>query len=370
MKILLTCPYPVWPANFGSGRRVVSLAQALSIAGHQVTVLSAQTDGPCATPDLEHICWLGYRSTYRASHFINYAFWRAYQQALSTSPDLIWAAFPYQAWMLLPPVRARGIPVVYDAHNIEGERFAHLGRPFIARLVRYTEASLCRCANAILTVSPEDQALLWRCYHRRSLLLPNGINPQEFCPEPPDAALLAHYQLTGKKVVLYVGSYDYQPNLEALDLLAHRIWPKVAPQDPQARLLAVGRRPPEWARNVPGVIVAGAVEDIVAHLRLAHVVVVPLLRGGGTRLKILEALACGQRVLSTPEGAQGIPYAANQGITYSDIETFADHLNALLANPPQPCSHQAARQFALQFDWNRLIKQLDWPQLVENKKHL
>jgi glycosyltransferase involved in cell wall biosynthesis len=165
-------------------------------------------------------------------------------------------------------------------------------------------------------------------------------------------------------VTLFFGSLDYPPNLDALRFLTHEAWPAVRGRMPDACLLVVGRRPPDWAREVPGVVVAGPAEDIVAHIRLAHVVAVPLRAGGGMRLKIVEALACGQTVLSTSFGATGLPRADEGAPLLAEREGFVARLLPLLEHPPVRGSNAAARRLAMRFDWSRLVAEVDWEGLA------
>lgn len=297
-------------------------------------------------------------------HFTNRDFRRAYRRALAEPPALVVSSYPYQSLMLVGPAARLGVPLVYDAQNVEAERFRRLGRPLRARVVRRTESFLCSRARAVLAVTADDQRLLERYYGCRSTLLPNGVDVRRFCPAEPDRALLARYRLENRRVALFFGALDYPPNLDALRFLTHEAWPVIRGRMPDASLLVVGRHPPDWARAAPGVIVAGPAEDIVAHIRLAHVVAVPLRAGGGMRLKIVEALACGQPVLSTAFGATGFPRSDDGELILAEREGFAARLLELLQDPPARGSNAAARRMAMSFDWSRLVAAVDWEGLA------
>ena len=362
MRILATSPHPLWPADSGPAVRTLSIARTLAEMGHEVTVLGC---GPALPPEAApSLRSMGYAARGRLGHFVNRDFYRAYRRALEDRPALVVSSYPYQSFMLVGPAARAGVPVVYDAQNVEADRFRRLGRPVRARIVRRAESLLCARARAVLAVSPEDQRLLQRYYGCASILLPNGVDVARFCPAPPDEALLARYGLQGRRMVLFFGSFDYGPNLEALRFLTDVAWPRVRRRVPSAALLVVGRRPPEWARRAPDTVVTGPAEDIVAHVRLAHVVVAPLRTGGGMRLKVVEALACGQTVLSTPFGAAGLPATPEGGLVLSEMEEFTERLIALLESAPAPGSNAAARALALPFDWRRLVASVDWEGLT------
>jgi glycosyltransferase involved in cell wall biosynthesis len=306
----------------------------------------------------------GYAAHGPLGHFFNVDFRRAYRRELAERrPDLVVASYPYQAFMLLGPSARAAVPVVYDAQNVEAHRFRSLGRPLEAQAVRAAEAFLCSRARAILAVSAEDQELLEKYYGRRALLLPNGVDVARFRPAARDPDLVDRYGLRGRRVALFFGWLDYPPNRDALRYLVREAWPAVRARVSGAVLLVVGHHPPEWARGAEGVVVAGPVEDIVAHIRLAHVVAVPLAAGGGMRLKIVEALACGQTVLSTRFGATGLP-ADGEGLLLAERDEFASRLARLLLDTPAPGANAAARRLAAGFDWRRLVARVDWKALA------
>ncbi|MCG3181348.1 MAG: hypothetical protein BIFFINMI_03735 [Phycisphaerae bacterium] len=362
MRILLTSPFPLWPINFGAAVRTTSLAAFLA-ERHEVTLLSADVAGPPEALDDRPFRWLAYPGRGRAGHFFNRAFARALAEQLDPPPDLVVASYPFQSRMIAPAVRRAGVPLVYDAHNIECDRFRTMASPPVRWLVARSEWRMCRAARAVLVIGQRDADLLARHYGREGIRLANGVDTRRFTPGPPDAALRERLGLAGKPVALYFGTYHYPPNVQSLRLLADW-WPGVLARCPDARLLVVGVDPPAWAATTPGFVVAGWVPDILPYIRLANMVVAPLLSGGGTRLKLVEALACGQRALCTPFAAIGLP-AESDALDLTSIEEFPARLADLLADPPTPGANAGGRQLAEQFDWSRLIAAVDWESLAE-----
>lgn len=367
MKILITSPFRVWPSSFGGAVRTLSIARALGDIGHDVSLLAADPVGPpeAIGPSLQ---WIGYASRGRMGHFVNQNFHQTFSQILENRFNLIISSFPFQSFMTVGPARRASIPIVYDAHNVEADRFRSMGQPVKAILIRWVESYLCQHAHAVTAVSREDQQLFSKYYGVKSILLPNGVDTAKFSPTPPDERLLIRYDLINRKVILYFGSFEYMPNIEALKFLIYEAWPAVLRNEPNARLLVVGRHPPAWASEAPGVIVTGEVDDVAAHVRLANVVAVPLTIGGGTRLKTLEALACGQTVLSTPFGAMGIPHNYENGLILADLKDFGNRLATILVNPPEPCSNAVSRQISLNFDWKDLVSKVDWERLKSHEE--
>lgn len=364
MKILITTHFRVFPTDSGGAVRTVSIANCLEKMGHQVIMLTG--DNPLPASGYHNIPgeWNGFKMYGQPGYFMNPSFYRAYVKALIKSPDLIISSCPFLSFMLVPQAKKKRIPIVYDSQNVEADRFRFAGNHLKSFIVKRTESYLVRHARVILAVSIEDKKLFKQYYGVDALVLPNGVNVKKFSPDSRDLKLMSTYELNGKKVLIYFGSYDYPPNIEALRYLL-KIWPDILNQYPDARLLVVGRYPPDWAGSIPGVIVTGPVDDIASHIRLAHIVVVPLQHGGGTRLKILEALACGQTVLSTPFGATGIvPDQDQKALILSDLNVFQDKLCGLLQSPPIPCSNTISRELSLKYDWCSMVATIDWERLM------
>ncbi len=364
MHILLTTPYNIWPVSYGGATRTTQLARHLSALGHRITLLSA---GPVGPADVlgTNARWQSFPHKNQTGHFWNRGFVKAYTQTLDTDIDLIIAAFPYQTFMLAGPARRAGIPLIYDAHNVEYDRFKSMGNRLKAMLVHVTESHLCRNANAVLTVSMDDQLLMKQTYGRDPLLLPNGVDLQQFSPAPRSGELVSRYALQALRVVLFFGPMDYPPNREALRFLVDQVWPDIMQVRSDTRLLVVGRNIPDWARGRNGTIVAGEVEDIASHIRLADLVVTPIVSGGGTRLKILEALACGQRLISTPFAATGIATEGRDGLILTSRDNFPrEILNALDDPMLRPGKEKASRELAKAFDWKVLVASINWPGLT------
>ena len=213
-----------------------------------------------------------------------------------------------EVWVV-PAARAAGRPVILDAHNVERDllrsfaaaepRRLHRARwRWEARKAGGWEGARVREATAVCAMSDHDAAAFERYGAREVLVVPNGV----------DTAAVAYREPAAGAQLLFVGHYGYQPNAAAARELAGEILPRVREQCPGATLELVGREPPAaLARRPPdGVRVTGAVPDVLEHLHAARAVVIPLRSGSGTRLKVLEALAAGVPVISTPLGVQGL----------------------------------------------------------------
>jgi glycosyltransferase involved in cell wall biosynthesis len=166
--------------------------------------------------------------------------------------------------------------------------------------------------------------------------------------------------------LLFLGSLDWRPNLDGVQLLLERVFPAVRAADPSARLCLVGRNPPEALRRqvtgMPGVELHGSVPDVRPYLADCGMLVVPLRIGGGSRLKILEALASGTPVVSTRIGAEGLCLEAGRDLTVvEDIEDLADALVNGIRDPQrmQTQSEYGRGRVLERYDWDRLAGQLE-----------
>jgi glycosyltransferase involved in cell wall biosynthesis len=143
-----------------------------------------------------------------------------------------------------------------------------------------------------------------------------------------DAAQFAGGESTMKNRILFVGSMDYHANIDGAIDFARSVWPLVHGHKPEFVFTIVGRNPTPVVRHlssISAVEVTGSVKDVRPYYREAIVAVVPLNVGGGSRLKILEAMAVGVPVVSTVRGAEGLAVKHDDNIFLVDrLEQFAD----------------------------------------------
>jgi len=159
-------------------------------------------------------------------------------------------------------------------------------------------------------------------------VVPNGVDTDFFTCRPDP----------GRPTLLFCGSLDMHPNQEAMAYFLKRIWPRLVAQVPDIELYIVGRNPPRWleeaGKNNPRVHVTGYVDDVRPYFQHAAVCVCPIVSGGGTRLKILDSLAMGVPVVSTPFAASGLSLEHERHLLLGDTdEQFTDATLRLLRYP-------------------------------------
>jgi glycosyltransferase involved in cell wall biosynthesis len=185
----------------------------------------------------------------------------------------------------------------------------------------------------------------------------NGVDTAYFQPQ-------ARRRDPGR--LLFLGSLDWRPNLDGVQLLLQRVFPAVQCAEPSARLCLVGRNPPQSLQRqiaaMPGVELHGNVPDVRPYLADCGMLVVPLRIAGGSRLKILEALASGMPVVSTRIGAEGLCLEAGEELTVAEhIDDLAQVIVNGIRNPAMlQAQAECGREKVLQrYDWDRLADQLE-----------
>jgi glycosyltransferase involved in cell wall biosynthesis len=206
----------------------------------------------------------------------------------------------------------------------------------------------------VIAVSENDrQQMLAMDPASEITVVPTGVDTQQFQVAPPSSA-------TPPRIV-FTGSMDWEPNIDAMEFFCAQIWPRILAEFPGAIFQIVGRNPFAKVQRLASdsVQVTGTVPSVTDYLRDATVVVVPLRIGGGTRLKIYEAMAMGKALVSTSIGAEGLSFQNGRDLLLADdASAFAEAILLLLRDAQaRRRFEQAAVQLAAQFDWSVVTTQ-------------
>lgn len=228
-----------------------------------------------------------------------------------------------------------------------------------SRRIRHYEREMSDNSQAVIAVSPEDQALLRDLpTHTPVHVVPSGIWVDHY-QEP--VAPLAHIQ---PDTLVFTGKMDYRPNVDAMLWFTQAILPRIREQVSDAQLVIVGQKPHamlEPLRHMPGVTLTGWVDSVVPYLRAAAVYIAPLRMGSGTRLKLLEAMACDCAAVVTTTASAGLLDEARQAMRLADdADTFASAVVELLRDPQRRRELGAAAQQQVRqhYDWPVIIPRL------------
>lgn len=230
------------------------------------------------------------------------------------------------------------------------------------KLSRY-EAAICRLADRVVAVSEVDaEALRALVPGLRVDVVPNGVDTEFYnvqIPMTKSQLVIGHWSL------VFTGKMDFRPNVDAVIWFCRKVLPLVRREVPDVRFYIVGRSPHRRVLRLardPAVTVTGYVDDVRPHIAAASVYVVPLRVGGGTRLKVLEALACGKAIVSTSLGCEGLGLTPGRELLVADTpQEFARCMVELLRSPERREElGQAARRFAEErYDWRLIVPRLE-----------
>jgi glycosyltransferase involved in cell wall biosynthesis len=292
------------PVKIANGRWQEYVTPALSIADHPPYLQSAQSEQISAV-----------------------------HRILSRKPDIL---FVHRLTAMIPFLLSRGHHprVFFDLDDIEhvaysrsikqppwwpGKRLYYLRLP----ILKLWERRAIRSSHTTFICSDYDKQYLSKAYGCNNVaVIPNAIEIPEL------------QEITGKPVLLFLGRMSYPPNTVAANYLIKKIWPVIYSAVPNARLLIAGAKPEHiesFADNPPGVEFLGFIDDLDKLYKEVAVVCCPILSGGGTRIKILEAAAFGKPIVSTTLGAEGIDLRDGDEILLrDDPDSFAEACIRLL----------------------------------------
>lgn len=233
------------------------------------------------------------------------------QELLSQKYDLIHA----ETFYMMPNIPETAIPVLLVEQTIEylgyqsyarSSKFWFLKPLFLIDIfkIRWWEEFFWRTCSRLVVMSEEDKTYLERTAKgiQNINVVANGVDVEYFQQTKK--------HLPKNPTVLFVGTFKWLPNVEAVKFLVHEVWPKILQALPNATLQIVGSSPTEeifaLEKQLSGIHVSGSVEDIRDAYAHSHVLVAPIFSGKGTRYKVLEAFATGTPVVATHLAVEGL----------------------------------------------------------------
>ena len=285
----------------------------------------------------------------------------------------------------LPPVvnmpAALPCPSILFTHNVEAEiwrRHVETATNAIARhlltrqwqrMLRFEHDALARF-DLVLAVSEADSDTFERLYpgalRAPVHVVKTGVDTRYFAPLPEVPVRRAH--------IVFTGSMDWLPNEDGMVYFVREILPLIRRSEPEASLSIIGRAPTPAVRRLAdeaGIEVTGSVDDVRPHLAAGSVYVVPLRIGGGTRLKIFEAMGMAKAVVSTSIGAEGLPVSNGTDIILADApDSFANAVVGLIRDGDRRrrIEHAARRLVVERYDWSAVAQ--DFEDALKGDSHL
>lgn len=225
------------------------------------------------------------------------------------------------------------------------------------KLRRY-EAQVCRQVDKVVAVSQADaQALQRLVAGLEPTVVPNGVDSSYYSPADTD-----HESDT---TMVFTGKMDFRPNVDAVLWFAKEVLPLVRQEVPEVEFKVVGRNPHQRLHSLkgtPGITMTGYVEDTRPYIAEAGVYVVPLRVGGGTRLKVLEAMSMGKAIVCTSLGCEGIDATRDRDLLITDDPTsFAERVVYLMRDRERrrEMGLAARRLVEARHDWRHIVPLLE-----------
>lgn len=382
LRILVVSPSLPYPAGWGFARRVLHLVDhlagthdvtMLSFTGHEVTAqhlteygqrvarlvtvpLPDGRPGPRRRRQLRSLLGpTAYHTREVKSRLLQQAF---DELVATTSIDVVLLESSQLGWLRIPA----GLPVVIDEHNVESELLHRMSQAESSLLrrafnlweyVRYArfERRVWEAVTACVTTSQRDaETILGLTDGLPVVVVPNGVDPAEFS-QAAQAEVIPD-------TLVFAGLLSYRPNADGIAWFLEEVLPRIREKHPRSHLTIVGSGSPEQlaALRGPGVTATGWVTDVKPYVRSAAVCVVPLRMGGGTRLKVVEALSLGKAIVSTHIGSEGLDVGSGTHLELrDDPQEFADAVVALLDDEARRAELGAAARALVEqrYSWSQ-----------------
>jgi glycosyltransferase involved in cell wall biosynthesis len=354
----MLAPYPIFPVDEGGRSRAYNLLKHLS-PRHDLALL---TPGRADSPRIDLDVSVYHTRPGRRRQIVSpTTLWRATQAARRERPDIILCEYVWSGLHAALLSRRFGIPYYIDAPNVEGVRFRRAGdRSW--RLIDAYERLVARGARKVFAVSQEDRARFVARGVRADKIdvIPNGVDTTKIFPDAAAGASVRRDLGIDESatVLLFAGQLDYAANREALAALDREILPRLDRLAPGYTMLVVGKGNTESLRSEyphPRLRFMGRVESVAPYINASDAMLVPIISGGGTRLKIIETIACGVPAISTSIGGEGIERGA-----CGDLLTIADGWDRFASAASVRIPKRAAPPtgFLEMYAWANIIKRV------------
>ncbi len=350
MKILQVTNKVPYPATDGGAIACMNLTSGFAILGNEVTVLSMNTrkhhtdlseipesvkdwasfhlvDVPAsvsAGAALINLLFSG--KPYNAVRFISKAFSEKLKELLTNQKFDIVQLEGLYVCPYIPVIRKYSdAKVVYRAHNIEHEiweRTAAISNGFrrlylniLSQRIKIFEKKFINEYDLLVPITERDRIILDKIGNiRPTHVSPTGIDTKQLIP---------HAKNLENPSVFHIGSLEWAPNQEGLLWFVEKCWPKIHAKFPELKFYIAGRKAPDWLIRrftAPNIVFMGEVPDAYQFINSKAVMVVPLFSGSGMRIKIIEGMALGKPIVTTPIGTEGISTQSEKNIIIADNE--------------------------------------------------
>lgn len=388
MKVLQVCHKPPYPKKDGGCIAIAAITEGFANRNNDLRVLTATTHKhgwvPSEWPEdlrnridhvelntelnpIDAIKNIFGSGSYNVERFYSEDFANRLKQILAEfQPDIVWLESLFMA-PYIQLIRAESnAKIILRAHNVEHmiwERMTENSGSFakkqylhfLTKRLKEFELQTITEVDAIAAITEEDASFFSDHSRAKVQMVPIGIDPSEFEFSAPLQPL----------TLFHLGDMNWQPNSEAVQFLVTEIWPEVIANCMEAVCHLAGRNMPKEliSNSGAGLFIQGEVADAKAFFNQHAIMILPLLSGGGMRVKMLEAMAMGKIILTTSVGAEGIGGVDGQHYLIADTpETFATTIAEIYAGKFDllQISKAARKHVEEHFSQNAISKDVDY----------
>lgn len=388
MNILQLTPRIPYPPHDGGAIAMYNTTKYLQKAGNKVTVLALNTNKHYQNPEnIKDICNTVYAVEintdirvfkaminlfksipYNAERFISKKFSEKLKELLQTQPfDVIHLEGTFVAWYIDVIRKYTDVPVFLRSHNVEyliWERlYKNAPRSPQAQYIRYLAKKLKRFEaeyfnkfDGIMAITEEDAKRMREELHVTVPIevIPAGVDFESFTLNPEIETL--------PNSLFLFGSLDWMPNVEAVLWFYHKVFTRLKQEIPDVKLYIGGKNPPQEILSLHDenkVFVYGNVPSARDFMQSFEIMLVPLLSGGGMRIKIIEGMAMQKVIISTSIGAEGIQAIPEKDILIANTpEEFVTQIKRCFESTElkQKLSENALKTVKTHYDWQNITK--------------
>lgn len=395
MKILQICNKPPYPPIDGGCKAMCQVSDVLIKNNIEIQVLAIETfKHPIKKDDIDFEEYkrktnfdsrfvdikvkafdafinLFTKESYNISRFLNDEFAELIKERLQNQKfDIVQLESLYAAPYFPIIKKYSNAKVVYRAHNLEHKIWksnyklasSFIKRKYISLLskrLKMYEANFVKQVDYIVSISSDDSKWLNKKSKHKTSVIPFGLNPSE-------------NNAVNNNEICFLGALDWSPNINGLKWFLDRVWPLVLNKFPDTKINIAGRGASDkvlnW--NYPGVKILGSIDSANEFLSKHNIMVVPLFNGSGVRIKIIEALAHQQAIVTTTIGASGLDLDNENELLIADTEKeFADCICVLMSNPQYriQIAQNGFKRFSELYSLNRVEEQ--WLEFYQSIIH-
>ncbi len=389
MRILMLTPYLPYPLLSGGQIRTYNLLKKLA-KSHEVTLfaLIKEESERQYIPELQKYChkvevFKRSQKPFTIRNIINTAL-SSYpflvirnftpetkkaviKELAQTHYDLIHA----ETFYMMPNIPDTEVPIILVEQTIEYLGYESFGKKVssiflkpllnidIAKIRRWEEFYWRSCTK-LIAMSEEDREFIGQAIGnvQKIEVVSNGVDVKWFEEK--------NKNLPDKPTILFVGTFNWLPNVEAVKFLVHEVWPKVKQKVENAQLWIVGNAPTPEIMNFhqkdSAITVTGGIPDIRDAFNGAHVLLAPVFSGKGTRYKILEAMASETPIVATPTAVEGLGVKNGEEVLVGKNAEEMAELTVQLLNDTglqKKLAKNGKRFVTERYDWKTISQKLD-----------